>query len=131
MPELCLKKIRKGFFAKLQKQLILSDMNTYKQFLTEEIKAEISSYYIQQNHSLKESQQYFKTKYGICPASLIKIMRVFGVHKPKDLHVQQIKNAKRVKHGSENYNGHVGFKFEYSAEEEQKICDRYLAGENI
>lgn len=58
-------------------------------------------------------------------------MRVFNIHKPKNLHTQQIKKAKRIKYGSENYNGHIDFKFEYSADEEKEICNRYLNGENI
>lgn len=106
-------------------------MKIYEQFLNDEIKAEIMTYYIDQNHSLKECQYYLNKKYGITSSTLISIMRAFNIHKPKDLHTQQIKKTKYARYGSENYNGHANFKFEYSASEEKEICDRYLAGENI
>ena len=106
-------------------------MKIYEQFLNNEIKTEILTYYIEQNHSLKECQYYLNKKYGITSSALINIMRAFNIHKPKNLHTQQIKKAKRIKYGSENYNGHIDFKFEYSADEEKEICDRYLNGENI
>lgn len=72
----------------------------FKDYLAEIPKEEILSYYIEQNHSAKESEKHFNCSQAI----FMRLLKHYGIHKPVDLHNEQIKRSKLERFGDPNYN---------------------------
>lgn len=74
----------------------------FKDFLSEITKEDLMNIYITENNSAVETAKH----YSINVSMLMRILRHYGIKKPNDLHIKQIKLSKLKNHGSENYNNH-------------------------
>ena len=63
-------------------------------------KEEIYDYYINQNHTLKESIDYFNISTG----KFLEYLKYYDIKKPKSISNQLSKQTKLEKYGDENYN---------------------------
>ena len=75
----------------------------FKDFVQEIPKELIYELYITKNKSVKECTALL----NIGQTMFMRLIKYYGVKKPKDLHTQNIKNSKLEKYGDENYNNHA------------------------
>ena len=74
----------------------------FKDFVQEISKELVYELYITQNKSVKECTSIL----NIGQTMFMRLIKYYGVKKPKDLHTQNIKSSKLEKYGDENYNNH-------------------------
>ena len=75
-------------------------MKYFKDLIKELTYNNIYNYYIKENHTVEECLVYFELSLQM----FMKITKYYEIKKPKDLHVKNIKQSKKEKYGSENYN---------------------------
>ena len=75
-------------------------MKYFKDLIKELTYDNIYNYYIKENHTVEECLVYFELSLQM----FMKITKYYEIKKPKDLHVKNIKQSKKEKYGSENYN---------------------------
>lgn len=81
-------------------------MKKFEDYIKEITKEEIIKYYIEENHSWKETLEYFKVGNTL----FAKICNYYEIKKPKNLHMEQIKKSKLERYGDANYNNREGSK---------------------
>lgn len=75
-------------------------MKKLEDYIKEISKEEIIKYYIEENHSWKETLEYF----NISNTIFAKICKYYEIKKPKDLKMEQVRKSKLERYGDINFN---------------------------